>query len=176
MRWGWKEIAAIATGAIGTYYILSIGDGAVVAPVAANSDFAMATRLLHGMGTQRIKPLRLITITGTVVGVAPHFAPDGDGVFAFKPDPPNQGLVNAQNMAQPKMGGGLWLELMCQKQPNALALSHPWHQGDCVNGGPFPKWSLPKLGDKLRVTGVYSIDTREGGHAEIHPVIRMSKI
>lgn len=146
--------------------------GAIVAPVAAN-DNTLANRLLLGLGTPRITPKNIVTVTGTVVGVAPHYAPDGDMVFALKPDPPNDNLVNAQNKSQPKMAGGLWCEGMCQK-PNKSP--HPWHVGDCLRGGPFPKFSLPSVGDKMRITGMYAIDHREGGHAEIHPITAMSKV
>ena len=128
---------------------------AIIAPDAAGNDATLANRLLLGLGTPRITPKNMVTITGTVVGVAPHYAPDGDMVFALKPDPPNDNLVNAQNKAQSKMAGGIWCEGMCQQGPKNL--SQPWHKGDCIKGGPFPKFTLPNVGDKLLLTGFYAI-------------------
>ena len=107
-----------------------------------------------------------ISVTGTVVGKAPHYAPDGDMVFAVKLDPEFAHYVNAKNN-NPKMAGGIWCEAVCQSTNNS---KDSWHKGDCSAGGPFPKFKMPKLGDRLRVTGIHTIDNGEGGHAEIHPV------
>jgi len=160
--------------AIGIVFISSKSSSAVVAPVAATNDEAVLARLWTGIGVpSRLKKVRTVTLTGTVVGVKPHYVSDGDMVFALKPDPPNDTLVNAKNKAESKMGGGLWMEAICQK---ANTSKEPWHVGDCARGGPFPKFPMPKLGDRLRVTGTYAIDTREGGHAEVHGISRMQKI
>lgn len=152
---------------------------AIVAPVqlpTANNDNTLAQHLLLGLGTPRITPKRIVTVTGTISGCEPHFAPDGDLVFGLMPDPQFKNLLTPQNATHKCSGGGLWCEGMCQKMPNSLALSHPWHQGDCVRGGPFPKFPTPKVGDRYTITGMYAIDHREGGHAEIHPITRMSKL
>jgi hypothetical protein len=114
-----------------------------------------------------------VTITGTVVGVKPHYTSDGDMVFALKPDEPYKEIVNIHNMSQSKMADGIWVEAVCQR-PNESQDS--WHVRDCAKGGPFPKFPLPNLGDRLRITGTYAIDIREGGYAEIHPVSRITKI
>jgi len=155
-----------------TFYLLR-GQIGVVGAVASNDEQVLA-RLWTAIGVpSRLQRIRTVSLTGKVVGVAPHYAPDGDMVFALKPDPPNDTLVNAANKAQAKMGGGLWVEPQCQR-PNKS--TEPWHRGDCARGGPFPIYPLPKLGDRLAITGTYVIDTREGGHAEIHGVSRMSRL
>jgi hypothetical protein len=102
------------------------------------------------------------------VGAEPHNTPDGDMLFALKPDEPYKEMVNIHNLSQSKMAVGIWVEAVCQK-PNQS--QHSWHVGDCATGGP-----LPSLGDRLRITGTYARDIREGGHAEIHPVSRTTKI
>lgn len=107
-----------------------------------------------------------ITVTGTVVGKAPHYAPDGDMVFAVKLDSQYSHYVNSKNN-NTKMQGGIWCEAVCQGPRRS---KDSWHQNDCAAGGPFPKFKLPRLGDRLRVTGIHVIDNGEGGHAEIHPV------
>lgn len=108
-----------------------------------------------------------ITVTGTVVGATqPHYSPDGDMVFALKLDPQYSQYVNAKNN-DPKYQGGIWCEAVCQAKNVS---PHPWHKGDCATGGPYPKFPLPKKGDRLKVTGIHAIDMGEGGHAEIHPV------
>lgn len=114
-----------------------------------------------------------VSMTGTVVGVKPHWAPDGDMVFALRPDPPNDVLVNEHNKAQEKMAGGIWIEGICQKPNKSTAV---YHVGDCMKGGPFPHFELPELGDHLWISGTYVLDIREGGHAEVHPLSKMVKI
>lgn len=147
-----------------------------VGPIAAGDDTALANRLLLGLGTPRITPKRIVTVTGTISGCDPHFAPDGDLVFGLMPDAQFKNLLTPQNATHKCSGGGLWCEGMCQQEIKPLAASQPWHKGDCLKGGPFPKFPTPKVGDRYSVTGMYAIDHREGGFAEIHPITRMSKI
>ena len=42
-----------------------------------------------------------------------------------------------------------------------------------LNGPHFP---IPKVGDRLKVTGVYVQDTGEGVHTELHPVYKIETI
>jgi hypothetical protein len=113
-----------------------------------------------------------ITVTGNVSLVHdPAGGFDGDIVFALALDEPYQNLVTTTNFNS-KMTGGIWVELICQYPNNATALVH---KGDC-SAGTSPKFFEPVVGDRVKVTGAYVIDIREGGHAEIHPVSSMSKI
>lgn len=114
------------------------------------------------------------TVTGTVIPAGdggPHYAPDGDLVFAFKPDPQYEYMLNAVNKTNKKYGGGLWIEGVCQKQNKA---KEPRHQGDCKCGA--SKFKQPKNGDKLRITGAHCKDVGEEGHNEIHPIYTMETL
>jgi hypothetical protein len=105
------------------------------------------------------------TITGTVMSIrnGPHYAPDGDMVFALKPDPQYANMVNASNKTN--YGGGIWCEAVCQKANKAPETKH---EGDCKCSP--TKFTLPKVGQRLRVTGSHVKDVGEEGHMEIHPV------
>ena len=123
----------------------------------------------------RLQNLGCVTVTGQVVGVAPHYPTDGDMVFSLRPDPEYEHLLTEGNRTTEKMDGGIWCEAICQHENVS---TEPWHQGDCEKGGPFPKFPLPSIGDRLSVTGIHTIDNGEGeyGQAEIHPISQMSKI
>jgi len=150
----------------------------VVAPIISASDTTLADRLWTSIGKpgapgERFDKRGVVTVTGTVVGKEPHFNTDGDLVFGLMPDAPFKNLLTAASAKHTISGGGLWCEAVCQK---ANTSSEEVHQGDCARGGPFPKFPTPKMGEKWSVTGLHVIDIREGGHAEIHPIVRMSKI
>lgn len=133
---------------------------------ACNPNLMKAMLHPHDAG-MRLDFGECITVTGTVVGEKePHYAPDGDLVFALKLDPQYQHYVNDKNNAA-KYQGGIWCEAVCVTKNNSTDV---WHKGDCSVGGPFPKFPTPKRGDRLKVTGIHTIDNGEGGHAEIHPV------
>ena len=51
-----------------------------------------------------------------------------------------------------------------------------WFTQLSYHAGTSPQFPLPTVGDRVKVTGAYVIDIREGGHAEIHPAFAMSKI
>jgi hypothetical protein len=123
----------------------------------------------------RLQNLGCVTVTGQVVGVAPHYPSDGDMVFSLRPDPEYEHLLTEGNRTTEKMDGGIWCEAICQHENVS---TESWHQGDCEQGGPFPKFPLPSIGDRMRVTGIHTIDNGEGeyGQAEIHPISAMSKI
>ncbi len=123
----------------------------------------------------RLQNLGCVTVTGQVVGVAPHYPSDGDMVFSLRVDPEYEHLLTEGNRTTEKMDGGIWCEAICQHENVS---TEPWHQGDCEKGGPFPKFPLPSIGDRLSVTGIHTIDNGEGeyGQAEIHPISQMTKI
>jgi hypothetical protein len=106
-----------------------------------------------------------VNVTGAVVTL-PHYAPDGDLVFAVKPNEQNiTSMLTSGNQKK----GGLWIEGICQTKPHTSA---PWHQGDCRLGEPFPKFPLPKVGQSINISGKLVQDNGidEYGQIEIHPV------
>lgn len=163
--------------------------GSIIAPaiVAAvpvqrfsnvNNDTTLANRLWTsiaqpGLPGQRFIKKSIVTVTGKVVGKVPHYNTDGDLVFGLMPDPQFKNLLTPASAKHTISGGGLWCEAVCQKPNTSI---EPVHFGDCSRGGPFPMFPMPKLGERWSVTGLHVIDVREGGHAEIHPITRMSKL
>lgn len=113
-----------------------------------------------------------ITVTGNISLVHnPAGGLDGDAVFSLQLDKQYSNLVTTANFNS-KMTGGIWVELICQSMNNATALVH---KGDC-SAGTSPQFAPPEVGDRVKVTGAYVLDIREGGHAEIHPAFTLSKI
>jgi hypothetical protein len=49
------------------------------------------------------------------------------------------------------------------------------HVGDC-KGFNGPHFAMPKVDDRLKVTGLYVQDIYERGHTEIHPVYKIESI
>jgi hypothetical protein len=118
-------------------------------------------------GLPRFKVVQdCVTVTGKVTLV--HTPSDGDTVFALKLDKPFSSMVTPVNIKSPKMHGGIWVEMICQR-PNTS--NDPIHKGDCSKPDEIKEfhWLTPKVGDHLSVTGRYQQDIREGGHMEIHP-------
>jgi hypothetical protein len=130
-------------------------------------DTACNLSINQGIGhIERFKSiLNCVNVTGTVV-TRPHYAPDGDLVFAIKPN--EQNITSILNQGNQKKGG-LWVEGICQMKPHTSA---PWHQGDCNLGGPFPKFTIPVEGQKVEISGKLVQDNGIGeyGQIEIHPI------
>jgi hypothetical protein len=106
-----------------------------------------------------------VAVTGTVMTL-PHYAPDGDLVFAIKPNEQNiTSILTSGNQKK----GGLWIEGICQTKPHTSA---PWHQGDCRLGQPFPKFLVPTIGQHINISGKLVQDNGidEYGQIEIHPM------
>ena len=157
-------------------WIVLIQKTVKVGAVTGVSDQALADRLWTAIGDPspaRFTRRGIVTVTGTVVGKAPHQNRDGDMVFGLMPDPQFKNLLVPGNKTHTISGGGLWCEAVCQG-PNVSP--EPVHANDCKRGAPFPKFPTPKLGERWSVTGLHIIDIREGNFAEIHPITRMTKI
>jgi hypothetical protein len=125
-------------------------------------------------GLPRFKVVQdCVTVTGKVTLV--HTPSDGDTVFALKLDKPFSSMVTSVNIKSPKMQGGIWVELICQR-PNTS--NDPIHNGDCSKPDEIKEfhWPTPQVGDHLSVTGRYQQDIREGGHMEIHPTFDVTII
>jgi hypothetical protein len=118
-----------------------------------------------------------VTVTGTVIGNTssriPHIREqaDKDLIINLLPDAQFKSLVTAANA---RFDGAIHVEAICQgnKVNTKTGLGHHvphLHVGDCkgFNGPHFP---IPKVDDRLKITGVYAQDIYEGGHTEIHPV------
>ena len=135
--------------------------------------------------TQNGKPILkiwdpCITITGTVIGKGasriPHIRDDSDLIINLLPDPEFKSLASPPNT---RFTGAIHLEAICQGNfdtATGLVNNVPSiHVGDCkgFNGPHFP---IPKVGDRLKVTGVYVQDIGEGGHTELHPVYKIETI
>jgi hypothetical protein len=110
-----------------------------------------------------------VTVTGIVLSV--QYEPDGDTDFPLSLDPPYKNMVTQANF-NPLMRGGIWSEMICQHPEESV---EAFKRGEC-NGYNGPIFSVPQIGEHLRVTGTYLLDIREGGHAEIHPVSSMQLI
>ena len=140
-----------------------------------NSSAASSTSCNQSLWKYISHPARLevldpcVTVSGIVTLV--HFPPDGDTVFALKLDPRYENMVNKANF-NPKMKGGIWVELICQRQNKS---HESVHKGDCqdYNG---PKFPTPKVGQYLRVTGSHVQDNGEDGHLEIHPTSSITEV
>jgi hypothetical protein len=123
-----------------------------------------------------------VTVTGIVIGNHSHHIPhinpsDSDLIINLLPDPEFKSLVTPQN---DRFGGAIHVEAICQgtNLNTKTGLGHDvphLHVGDCkgFNGPHFP---IPKVGDRLKITGVYAQDIFEGGHTEIHPVYKIEDI
>jgi len=125
-------------------------------------------------GPPRFKVVQnCVTVTGNVTLV--HMPPDGDTVCALKLDKPFSSMVTSVNKQSPKMKGGIWVEMICQR-PNKSP--EKVHKGDCSQPSEMKEfhWPSPKVLDHLSITGRYQQDVREGGHMEIHPVSNVTVI
>jgi hypothetical protein len=134
---------------------------------SASCDQSLWKHIAHPARLKVLDPC--VTVSGIVTLV--HFPPDGDTVFALKPDPQYKNMVNKANF-NPKMKGGIWVELICQRSNKS---HESVHKGDCqdYNG---PKFPTPKVGQYLRVTGSHVQDNGEDGHLEVHPTTSITKL
>ena len=123
--------------------------------------------------TLRRKFMKTMSNYWTILGASggPHVSSDGDLVFSLKLDSQHKGLVNAKNNDK-KYAGGIWCEAVCQKANKAPEARH---QGDCKCNA--QKFTMPKTGQKVRVTGAHVQDLGEAPHAmEIHPITSLEII
>jgi hypothetical protein len=125
-----------------------------------------------------------VTITGSVIGKGesriPHIHEesdeDSDLIINLLPDPEFKSLASPPNT---RFTGAIHLEAICQGNnfdtATGLVNVPRIHIGDCkgYNGPHFP---IPKVGDRLKITGVYVQDIGEGGHTELHPIYKIGTI
>lgn len=140
-----------------------------VKPVASVSRFA-ATGCDESLWHHVYKPKRLkvvsrcIRATGTVEESAVD--DDGDQHFLVKLDAGQESLINKKN--RKKKNGDLVVEIVCA---NPVRL--PKVKSACTDY--TNRIALPRVGDHVRVTGAYVIDSNNGW-AEIHPLSRIERL
>ena len=112
-------------------------------------------------------PSRLKEVTScvTVSGIVEESTADDDGDqhFLLKLDKGQKDLANKRN--RKKKGGALVVEIVCA---NPVRL--PKVKSACA--GYTNRITIPKVGDRVSVTGSYVIDSHNGW-AEVHPVSKL---
>ena len=104
-----------------------------------------------------------ISVTGTVD--KSNADDDGDQHFLVRLDPGQPNLVNKRN--KKKKNGDLVGEIVCA---NAVILK----KAKAACAGYTNSIAIPKVGDRVRMTGTYVIDLHNGW-AEVHPVSKLEK-
>ena len=123
-----------------------------------------SSKWAHVYDPDRLQVLdRCKVVTGTIV--ERNADPDGDEHMLLKLDSGQEQLLQKKNYT--KKGGALVVEVVCVNN-----ITRKRAMGACdgyVNGV-----QLPNVGDKVRITGSYVIDTHNGW-AEIHPASKIEK-
>lgn len=127
---------------------------------------------MKDLGTTRFIIGNCITVSGKVTWT--HYINiDGDANFNIKLDKKYNSLLTPANINSKKLKGTLHIEVVCQGKNKS---KDPVKINQCKDpkyDGPNFKKVLPKVGQRVQVTGIYVIDIREGGHAELHPVYQI---
>jgi hypothetical protein len=99
-----------------------------------------------------------ITVTGTVAAI--RHESDGDDHIEIAVDPGYEWTLNSENIF--RQGGHLVVEPVCE---NIVT------QRDAITfcSGFYPQLAIPSIGDRVRITGPFVLDT-DHGWQEIHPV------
>ena len=130
---------------------------------------------LKDLNTTRFIVGNCITVTGKVTWTH-YINTDGDANFNVKPDSKYSSLLTPVNMNSQKLKGALHVEVVCQGKNTS---TDPVKKNQCKDpkyNGPDFKGVLPTVGQHVEVTGIYVIDVREGGHAELHPAYHIKPI
>jgi hypothetical protein len=114
----------------------------------------------HVYAKERLRVLEPCTaVDGRVVSLSR--SSDGDLHIAL--DPEQKSVLNLVNATHAH--GELIVEVICEHVPTRPAAIVP-----C--GDFHPQITIPRVNDRVRVTGAYVVD-RENGWTEIHPVTRI---
>lgn len=142
---------------------MSTADGQDISRLAATGcDASLWNHVYTPARLQQLSPC--IAVTGTIE--ESDVDEDGDQHFLIKLDPGQQNLLLKRNLK--KKRGDLVGEIVCAnptKQKKARKACAGY-----TNSIP-----LPTVGDRVRVTGTYVIDSHNGW-AEIHPVSKLEKM
>ena len=101
------------------------------------------------------------TVTGIIV--ERNADSDGDEHMLLKLDPGQEKLLRKKNYS--KKGGNLVIEAICINH-----ITRKIAKGIC--NGYINQVQLPRIGDHVKVTGSYVIDTHNGW-SEIHPITKV---
>jgi hypothetical protein len=120
---------------------------------------------IKAIGSTRFLVKDCITVVGKVTWTH-YINTDGDANFNVKLDSKYNSLLTPANNS-PAFKGAIHVEVVCQGPNNS---KDPIKVNQCKKPKyDGPKFSLPKVGTRVQVTGRYLLDVNEGGHAEIHP-------
>ncbi len=130
---------------------------------------------MKDLGTTRFIVGNCLTVTGKVTWTH-YMNSDGDANFNIKLDNKYNSLLTPANMNDKKLKGTLHIEVVCQGKNSS---KDPVKINQCKDPkyeGPNFKNVLPKVGSRVQVAGIYVIDIREGGHAELHPAYQIKRV
>ena len=130
---------------------------------------------MKDLGTTRFIVGNCVTVTGKVTWTH-YINTDGDANFNIKLDKRYNSLLTPPNMNNKKLNGALHIEVVCQGKNSS---KDPVKINQCKvpkYDGPNFKKVLPNVGSRVQITGIYVIDIREGGHAELHPAYQIKRI
>jgi hypothetical protein len=130
---------------------------------------------MKDLGTTRFIVGNCVTVTGKVTWTH-YINTDGDANFNIKLDKWYNSLLTPANMNNKKLNGALHIEVVCQGKNSS---KDPVKINQCKvpkYDGPNFKKVLPNVGSRVQVTGIYVIDIREGGYAELHPAYQIKRI
>jgi hypothetical protein len=130
---------------------------------------------MKDLGTTRFIVGNCVTVTGKVTWTH-YINTDGDANFNIKLDKRYNSLLTPPNMNNKKLNGALHIEVVCQGKNSS---KDPVKINQCKvpkYDGPNFKKVLPNVGSRVQITGIYVIDIREGGHAELHPAYQIKGI
>lgn len=130
-----------------------------VAPVKLPTELCNADLWKHVYLPERLRVIEACTaVTGRVVSLRRES--DGDLHIALNPD--RKSVLNLVNAVHAH--GNLVVEVVCEHAP---ATANGEATTACA--GFNPQVTIPKVADRIRVTGTYVTD-RDNGWNEIHPV------
>jgi hypothetical protein len=130
------------------------------APVKLSAGNCDASLWMHVSDKDRLRIIEPCTaVEGRVVTT--HRALDGDLHIGLDPD--DKHVLNLINATHGR--GELVVEIICEHAPAKAA-----EQAAC--GSYRSTATIPKAGDRVRVTGAYVTD-RDNGWNEVHPVTRI---
>jgi hypothetical protein len=130
---------------------------------------------MKDLGTTRFIVGNCVTVTEKVTWTH-YINTDGDANFNIKLDKRYNSLLTPPNMNNKKLNGALHIEVVCQGKNSS---KDPVKINQCKvpkYDGPNFKKVLPNVGSRVQVTGIYVIDIRERGHAELHPAYQIKRI
>jgi hypothetical protein len=128
---------------------------------------------MKDLNTTRFIVGNCITVTGKITWTH-YMNSDGDANFNLKLDKKYNSLLTPANNNK-KLRGTLHIEVVCQGKNSSTDLVKINQCKIPKYDGPNFKKVLPKVGKRVQVTGIYVIDIREGGHAELHPAYQIRK-